>query len=382
MRRVGRRNDQHPRLWRRGLDEHDLHVGAAATSNPPPYGPPLVVRQGKAASTQLALELPTVRRKRHQVQILVRSGPAAHQDLHRTPPLSHIGTSTLLSVPSTSTIAAGWMRTPTSCPSLALLLRLSLAAAGACSASAPLHVGLNHRSRGVWWGRTALRHERCQRVGGAPVQGMTRSVIAAGGARVGVSGGVLDVAERDPSVQRQGHHRVSQAVRDDVLAQPRPGGPVAPRSWRRRGGPAGPRCSTPAAGRRRGHRAPRRSRGRSVGPTAPACAARPCRPPSGPDASGVPGDGWTVRAARSSAWTTPSSKPAVGMRPLPSSTPRSRIIGIMRYIHKMGERSASSRSGFTGGGRAKPRTGGAQLRQVPVACAPPAQPKSGSWQLR
>jgi hypothetical protein len=32
-----------------------------------------------------------------------------------------------------------------------------------------------------------------------------------------VAGGVLHIAQRDPSVQRQGHHRVPQAVRGNLL---------------------------------------------------------------------------------------------------------------------------------------------------------------------
>jgi hypothetical protein len=67
-----------------------------------------------------------------------------------------------------------------------------------------------------------LGDERRQGVGGVAVKGMPRSVIAAGRARVGVSSGILDVAQRDPSVQCERHHRVPQAVRGDVLSQPGP----------------------------------------------------------------------------------------------------------------------------------------------------------------
>src|SRR6266496_2125641 len=41
--------------------------------------------------------------------------------------------------------------------------------------------------------------ERGQGVGGVVVKGMSCSVVAAGGAWVGVAGGVLDVAQGDPS---------------------------------------------------------------------------------------------------------------------------------------------------------------------------------------
>jgi hypothetical protein len=82
---VAHRDHQHPRLWRRGLDEYDFHVGAAAAGHHPSGGPPLVVRQGQATAAKLALQLPAVRRERHQVQILVRSGPAANKEVHRHP---------------------------------------------------------------------------------------------------------------------------------------------------------------------------------------------------------------------------------------------------------------------------------------------------------
>jgi hypothetical protein len=83
VRWVGRRNNQYPGLWRSGLDEHELQVGAAPTRNRPARGPHLVVRQGKASGTKLPLKLPAMRRECHQVQILVRSGPAADKEVHR-----------------------------------------------------------------------------------------------------------------------------------------------------------------------------------------------------------------------------------------------------------------------------------------------------------
>jgi hypothetical protein len=53
-----------------------------------------------------------------------------------------------------------------------------------------------------------LCDERRQGVGRVPVKGMSRAVVAAGSTRVGVAGSILDIAQRDPSVQRECHHRV------------------------------------------------------------------------------------------------------------------------------------------------------------------------------
>jgi hypothetical protein len=47
-------------------------------------------------------------------------------------------------------------------------------------------------------------------VGGVPVQAAAGAVVAHRGARVGVRGGFLHVAERDPGVQRGGDERVPQ----------------------------------------------------------------------------------------------------------------------------------------------------------------------------
>jgi hypothetical protein len=85
VRRVSRRNNQYPGLWQSWLDEHELQVGAAPTRDRPARGPHLVVRQGKASGTKLPLKLLAILRKRHQVQILVRSGPAADEEVHRYP---------------------------------------------------------------------------------------------------------------------------------------------------------------------------------------------------------------------------------------------------------------------------------------------------------
>jgi hypothetical protein len=114
------------------------------------------------------------------------------------------------------------------------------------------------------------------------VKGMPRVVIAAGRARVGVASGILDVAQRDPSVQRERHHRVPQAVRGDVLCQP---GRRASRariraaSWRSSRPrlfetSSGPSVRPPSAA----------SIARTVrGANGTACAGRPCQPPRGPD---------------------------------------------------------------------------------------------------
>jgi hypothetical protein len=61
-----------------------------------------------------------------------------------------------------------------------------------------------------------------QSVGGVAVKRMPRAVVAAGSTRVGVAGRILDIAQRDPSIQRQGHHRMPQAVRSDALGEPGP----------------------------------------------------------------------------------------------------------------------------------------------------------------
>jgi hypothetical protein len=50
-------------------------------------------------------------------------------------------------------------------------------------------------------------------VGGVPVETSAGSVVADGGPWIGVRGGFLDIAERDPGVQRSGDERVPQRVR-------------------------------------------------------------------------------------------------------------------------------------------------------------------------
>lgn len=64
-----------------------------------------------------------------------------------------------------------------------------------------------------------LRDERRQGGGGVAVKDMPRSVIAAGGARVGVRAASW-TSRSETSAQREPHHRVPQTVRGDVLSQP------------------------------------------------------------------------------------------------------------------------------------------------------------------
>ena len=57
-------------------------------------------------------------------------------------------------------------------------------------------------------------------VGGVAVEGDPGPVVAHGGAGVGVAGGFLHVAQRDPGVERGGDERVAQRVRSDPLGDP------------------------------------------------------------------------------------------------------------------------------------------------------------------
>jgi hypothetical protein len=60
-----------------------------------------------------------------------------------------------------------------------------------------------------------------------PVQAGPRAVVAHRGARVGVGGGFLHVAQRDPGVEGGGDERVPKRVRADVLGDPgAPGDPA------------------------------------------------------------------------------------------------------------------------------------------------------------
>jgi hypothetical protein len=60
-----------------------------------------------------------------------------------------------------------------------------------------------------------------------PVEADARTVVAHGGAWVGVAGGLLHVSQRDAGVERGGDEGVAQCVRADPLAYPRaPGNPA------------------------------------------------------------------------------------------------------------------------------------------------------------
>ena len=98
-----------------------------------------------------------------------------------------------------------------------------------------------------WCGRAG--DEGGNDVGGVSVQGLAAAVVSHGRPGVGVRCRLLDVAERDPGVQRHRDERVTQAVRRDLLADPGPPGqPVEVRSaaersirrppWMRKIGPA------------------------------------------------------------------------------------------------------------------------------------------------
>jgi hypothetical protein len=97
--------------------------------------------------------------------------------------------------------------------------------------------------------------ERCDDVGGVPVQARPRAVVANGGPRIGVGGGLLHIPQRHPGVKRGGDEGVPQRVRADVLGDP--GRRVTRRTIRaapcrssRRPSPArnsGPSARSPAA---------------------------------------------------------------------------------------------------------------------------------------
>ena len=62
--------------------------------------------------------------------------------------------------------------------------------------------------------------ERGNNISGVPVQAGPRPVVAHGGARVGMGGGLLHVPQRDPGVERGSDERVPQRVRAHVLGDP------------------------------------------------------------------------------------------------------------------------------------------------------------------
>jgi hypothetical protein len=57
-------------------------------------------------------------------------------------------------------------------------------------------------------------------VGCVPVETAAGAAISHSGARIGVGGGFLHVAQRDPGIQRRGNERVSQSVRPNRLLIP------------------------------------------------------------------------------------------------------------------------------------------------------------------
>ena len=69
--------------------------------------------------------------------------------------------------------------------------------------------------------------ERGDNVCSVPVQAGAGPVIPHRGARVGVEGGLLHVAQRHPGIERRGDERVPQGVRADVLGDPGAAGHAA-----------------------------------------------------------------------------------------------------------------------------------------------------------
>ena len=66
------------------------------------------------------------------------------------------------------------------------------------------------------WSAGGAGDEGGDDVGGVAVEGDAGSVVAHGGARVGVAGGFLHVAERDAGVERGGDERVAERVGSDL----------------------------------------------------------------------------------------------------------------------------------------------------------------------
>jgi hypothetical protein len=69
--------------------------------------------------------------------------------------------------------------------------------------------------------------ERGDDVGGVPVERDSGAVVAHGGARIDVAGGLLDVAERHASIERRGDERVTERVWSDARGYPCPSGDAA-----------------------------------------------------------------------------------------------------------------------------------------------------------
>jgi hypothetical protein len=75
--------------------------------------------------------------------------------------------------------------------------------------------------------REARGGEAGEHVGGVALELVAGAVVAAGGARVGVPGGVLDVAQAHAGVQGERDERVAQRVRaDGMLDAGAPGEPA------------------------------------------------------------------------------------------------------------------------------------------------------------
>jgi hypothetical protein len=80
---------------------------------------------------------------------------------------------------------------------------------------------------------TASVDERGDGVGGVAVEGVPRSVVAAGGAGVGVAHGVLHIAQRYAGVERGGAECVAEAVRGGMWpAEGRPASRASRRTLR------------------------------------------------------------------------------------------------------------------------------------------------------
>jgi hypothetical protein len=70
--------------------------------------------------------------------------------------------------------------------------------------------------------------EECSHdVGGVAVEGDSGSVVAHGGTGIGMAGGFLHIAQRNPSVQRSGDECVPEGVGAHALGDPRPSGDAA-----------------------------------------------------------------------------------------------------------------------------------------------------------
>jgi hypothetical protein len=78
-------------------------------------------------------------------------------------------------------------------------------------------------------------------IGCVAVERASAPVVAHGGARVGVAGGLLHVSQRHAGVQSTGDEGVAQTMRRDALGDPGPPGQTLRRCGRLRNGPSGGR---------------------------------------------------------------------------------------------------------------------------------------------